>query len=222
MNIDGLGKKVIEKFWDLNLIKKPQDIFNLNYEKIKNLEGWGELSVNNLKKSIENSKNVSLQKFIYSIGIRHIGIENAKLLSENTKNISAFIEKVKKKQIDDFLNIDGIGETQVNSLKNFFSIKFNINILEDLKNILNVESKKINDNGILLNKTFMFTGKLNGISRAEAKSLIERNSGSTLSSVNKNLNYLVIGDKPTKRKVEQAKKIGTKIISLQQLKNLLN
>ncbi len=222
LNIDGLGKKVIENFWDLNLIKKPQDIFNLNYKKIKNLEGWGELSVNNLKKSIENSKTVSLQKFIYSIGIRHIGIENAKLLSENTKNISAFIEKVKKKQIDDFLNIDGIGETQVNSLKNFFSIKFNINILEDLKNILNVESKKINDNGILLNKTFMFTGKLNGISRAEAKSLIERNSGSTLSSVNKNLNYLVIGDKPTKRKVEQAKKIGTKIISLQQLKNLLN
>ena len=79
LNIDGLGKKVVEKFWDLNFIKKPQDIFNLNYKKIKNLRWMGKLSVNNLKNSIENSKKVSLQRFIYSLGIRHIGIENAKI-----------------------------------------------------------------------------------------------------------------------------------------------
>ena len=78
LNIDGLEKKVIEKFWDLNLIKNPQDIFNLNYSKIKNLDGWGQLSVNNLKRSIENSKTINFQRFIYSIGIRHIGIEMQK------------------------------------------------------------------------------------------------------------------------------------------------
>ena len=80
-NIDGLGKKVIEQFWDLNLIKEPSNIFDLNYNKIKNLEGWGELSINNLKKAIEKSKKITLDKFIYSIGIRHIGQENAKILA---------------------------------------------------------------------------------------------------------------------------------------------
>ena len=80
-NIDGLGKKVIEQFWDLNLIKEPSDIFKLNYNKIKKLEGWGELSISNLKRATERSKVVSLDKFIYSIGIRHIGQENAKILS---------------------------------------------------------------------------------------------------------------------------------------------
>ena len=67
LNIDGLGKKVIEKFWKLNFIRKPQDIFNLDYKKIGNLEGWGYTSVNNLKNSIEKSKNVTLQRLIYSI-----------------------------------------------------------------------------------------------------------------------------------------------------------
>ena len=80
-NIDGLGKKVIEQFWDLDLIKEPSNIFNLNYNKIKNLEGWGELSINNLKKAIEKSQIIPLDKFIYSIGIRHIGQENAKILA---------------------------------------------------------------------------------------------------------------------------------------------
>ena len=92
LNIDGLGKKVVEKFWEMNLIKKPQDIFNLNYNKIKNLDGWGNLSVDNLKKSIDNSRKVTLQKFIYSLGIRHIGIENAKILSDNVKSINNLIE----------------------------------------------------------------------------------------------------------------------------------
>ena len=81
LNIDGLGKKVIDQFWDLNLIKEPSDIFNLNFDKIKSLEGWGNLSIHNLKKAINKSSNISLDKFIYSIGIRHIGQENAKILA---------------------------------------------------------------------------------------------------------------------------------------------
>ena len=100
--------------------------------------------------------------------------------------------------------------------------KINIKIVKELNSKLKIEEQKINENGILKNKTFMFTGKLDGISRAEAKSLIEKNSGTTLSSVNKNLDYLVIGDKPTKRKIDEAKSIGIKIISLEQLKKLLN
>ena len=149
-------------------------------------------------------------------------MENAKLISDNVKNISRFLEIIKKNQIDKFINIDGIGETQINSMKNFFANKKNLEILIDLKSILSIENQILIKNGILKNKTFMFTGKLNGISRAEAKSLIEKNSGTTLSNVNKNLNFLVVGEKPTKKKLDQARILGTKIISLEDLKKLLN
>ena len=222
LNIDGLGKKVIEKFWDLNLIKKPQDIFNLNYDKIKSLEGWGETSVNNLKKSIENSKNTNLERLLFSLGIRHIGIENAKLISDNVKYLSSFISLIKNQDFDKLLNIDGIGETQINSLRAYFSNQLNLKILSELNNKLKIRRIISDKNGILKNKTFMFTGKLDGISRAEAKSMIEKNSGTTLSNVSKNLNYLVLGEKPTKRKIDQAKILGIKIISQEELKKLLN
>ncbi len=222
LNIDGLGKKVVEKFWELNLLKKPQDIFNLDFDKIKNLDGWGETSVQNLKNSIEKSKNTSLQRFIYSIGIRHIGIENAKLISDYVENISKFIEIIKQKQFYKFLDIDGIGETQINSLNSYFLNQSNLKILLELENILIIENQKINKNGTLKNKSFMFTGKLVGISRAEAKSLIEKNSGTTISNISKNLDYLVTGEKPTKRKVDQAKLLGIKIITQLDFKRLLN
>ena len=222
LNIDGLGKKVVEKFWDLKLINKPQDIFNLNYSKIERFEGWGKLSTDNLRRSIEKSKNVSLHRFIYALGIRHIGNENAKLISENVVNISDFIQIIKTNNFHKFSNINGIGETQINSLKSFFSNKLNLSVLIELNNILNIESVNLNKSGILNNKTFMFTGKLVGMSRAEAKSIIEKNSGTTLTSISKNLNYLVIGDKPTKRKIDEAKNLGIKIISQDQLKKLLN
>ena len=222
LNIDGLGKKVIEKFWELHLIKKPQDIFNLNYDKIEKLDGWGKLSTNNLKSSIQVSKNTSLQKLIYSLGIRHIGIENAKLISENVKSLKSFIDIISDDKINKLLNIDGIGQTQINSLKNFFSDKTNIKVLLDLDKILNINLQTVNKNGVLKDKTFMFTGKLEGISRAEAKSLIEKNSGTTLSSVSKNLDFVVIGQKPTKRKIDQAKALGIQIISQNELKKLID
>ena len=222
LNIDGLGKKVVEKFWELNLIRKPQDLFNLNYENISNLDGWGNLSANNLRNSINDAKIISLNRFIYSLGIRHIGIENAKLISDNLKNISNFLEVVKLKKFDKLLNIDGIGDTQINSIKNFFLNELNVNIVIELSSILKIESKKIDKSGVLKNKSFLFTGKLVGISRAEAKSLIEKNSGITLSSVSRNLDFLVTGDKPTKRKIQQAQSLGVKIISLAELKKLLN
>ncbi len=222
MNIDGLGKKVVENFWDLNLIRFPQDIYNLDYNKISNLEGWGDLSVSNLKYSIDQSKKVSLDRFLYSIGIRHIGIENAKLLAEHVKSIKNFISLVNKNKLNDFLNIDGIGETQINSLKKFFENKSNYKIIEKLSSILNISDLKLNKDGKLLNNSFMFTGKLLNMSRAEAKSLIEENSGSVVSSVNKKLKYLIIGEKPTNRKVKQAKELGIKILSQKEWLNLLN
>ncbi len=222
MNIDGLGKKVVENFWDLNFIRFPQDIYNLDYNKISNLEGWGKLSVSNLKYSIDQSKKVSFDRFLYAIGIRHIGVENAKLLSEYTKSIKNFMSFVNKNKFNEFLNIDGIGDTQINSLKKFFDNKINYGVIEKLSKILNISDLKLNKDGKLLNNTFMFTGKLSNMSRAEAKSLIEENSGSVVSSVNKKLKYLIIGEKPTKRKVLQAKEMGIKILSQKEWLNLLD
>ena len=221
-NIEGLGKKVVEKFWDLSFIKLPYDIFDLNYSKIEKLDGWGRLSANNLKKSIENSKNINLDKFIFSLGIRHIGQENAKLLSQFFLNIENFNNMTKNFNFNSLANLDGIGETQINSLKNFFSEQVNLNVVKKLILILNIRNVIENKKGKLKNKTFMFTGKLLNISRAEAKSLTEENSGKILSNVSKKLDYLVIGEKPTVKKVKQAKELNIKVISQSDWKKLLN
>ena len=222
-NIDGFGKKIVENFWKLNLIKLPQDIFNLDFKKIENLEGWGKQSMENLKYSINQRKNISLERLIYSLGIRHIGLENAKILSKYFKSFSNFINFSNEVNSDDILNIDGIGETQLQSVKNFFNNKVNLNILKDLQKILEVKKAVTKQkNGLLNEKTFMVTGKLNGISRAEVKSLIEENSGSSVSTVSKKLNYLIIGDKPTKNKVDKAIELKITILNQSQFLKMLN
>ncbi len=221
-NIEGLGKKVVEKFWNLKLIKLPYDIFNLNYKKIEKLDGWGTQSSNNLKKSIEKSRNIELDKFIFSLGIRHIGQENARLLSKFFLNIKSFEDLTKNFNFNSLANLDGIGETQINSLKNFFSDQINLNVVKKLVSILSIKDVVLNTKGKLVNKTFMFTGKLSNISRAEAKSLTEQNSGKILSNVSKKLDYLVIGEKPTAKKVKQANELSIKVISQLEWKKLLN
>jgi len=222
-NIEGFGKKIVENFWNLNLIKLPQDIFNLDFKKIESLEGWGRQSMENLKYSIDQRKNISLERLIYSLGIRHIGLENAKILSKYFKSFSKFISFSNEAILDDILNIDGIGETQLKSIKNFFDNKVNLNILKELYKILEVKDAIIKNKDRLLNeKTFMITGKLNGISRAEVKSLIEENSGSSVSTVTKKLNYLIIGEKPTKKKVDKAKELKVTILNQSQFLKMLN
>ena len=222
-NIDGFGKKIVENFWKLKIIKLPQDIFNLNYSQIENLEGWGKLSVTNLKFSIDQKKQISLEKFIYSLGIRHIGQENAKLIAKHLKSSLNFLKLPENKNIDNLLNIDGIGLTQIQSIKNFFSNKTNLDVLFELiKNLSIKDVIPINNDGLLKNKTFMLTGKLNGISRAEAKSLIEQNSGKIISNVNKKLDFLVVGEKPTTKKVNNAKELGIQIISQPEWIKMLN
>jgi DNA ligase (NAD+) len=207
-NIDGFGKKIVEKFWDLKLVRYPQDIFRLDYSKIEKLDGWGDLSVNNLKYSIDQKKKISLDRFIYALGIRHIGIETAKLISRHVKTSKNFLNLKNDSTLTEIENIDGIGETQIQSIKKFFSLKINRLILKDLDQVLQIESlKKITNDGLLKGKTFMFTGKLLNISRSEAKNLIEKNSGSLVSNVSKRLDFLIIGEKPTKKKLKVQKNL---------------
>ena len=222
-NIEGFGKKIVENFWKLKLIRLPHDIFNLNFDKIEKLEGWGKQSVKNLEYSINIRKNISFDKFIFALGIRHIGLENAKLISKNLKSYKNFLSLTKTNKIEELLNIDGIGETQINSIKNFFSNQTNKKVLSELAKILTIkDSLEIKKDGLLKNKTFMLTGKLSGMSRAEAKSMIEENSGAIVSNVSKKLDYLIIGDKPTKRKIDTAKELKIKIINQEQWLKMLN
>ena len=168
-------------------------------------------------------KNISLERFIYALGIRHIGLENAKLISRHLKSIENFLDLSKMDNYDELLNIDGIGETQINSIKTFFKNNTNLKVLNNLNEVLSIKNSiELKKDGLLKNKTFMLTGKLNGISRAEAKSLIEENSGTTVSSVSKKLNFLIVGDKPTKRKVDNAKELNIKIINQIEWLKMLN
>ena len=221
-NIEGLGKKIVENFWHKKLVKLPQDIFNLDYNKIENLEGWGKQSVSNLKYSIEEKKNISFEKFIFALGIRHIGLENAKILAKYFKTCHNFVNLSIHKNFNELLDIDGIGETQINSLKNFFLNKDNLNVLLTLYKILNIKDAiSIKNDGFLKDKTFMITGKLIGMSRAELKTLIEQNSGTIISSISKRLDYLVAGEKPTKRKIDSANELNIKIIDQNKLLEML-
>ena len=218
LNIDGFGKKIVEDFWSLNFIRLPQDIFTLDYKKIEKLEGWGELSVSNLKTAIEKSKDISLAKFIYSLGIRHIGQENAKNLSRYFVSMKNFLKlcnpDLLMSEINSLDEIDGIGETQIESLTYFFKDKKNNKVVYELSKILNIQDfieKKIDS--FFSGKNIMFTGGFSTMSRSEAKSLAETLGAKILSSVTKKLDYLVIGlSKPTKNKVDKAKELGVKII----------
>ncbi len=227
-DIDGLGKKVIDQFWDLKFVRKPSNIFRLNYSKIRELEGWGDLSIKNLENSINNSRKINLDKFIFSIGIRHIGQENAKILAsffKSIKNFKNFINSKNKNQIlKNLIELDGIGDTQIDSMKSFFLNKINVSIIDDLLKELDVKDFKIKSkDGIFSNKKIMFTGGFKNMSRSEAKSITENNGGKVLGSISKKLDYLVVGDsKPTKSKIDQAKQLNIKIILEKDWNKILN
>ncbi len=227
-DIEGLGKKVIDNFWKLKFIKEPGDIFNLSYKKIEKLEGWGELSIKNLKNAINKSKNIFLDKFIYSIGIRHIGQENAKILANFFKNSQNFSELFTSKKRKDILknleDLDGIGETQIRSIEDFFSNEKNSEIIQSLMSFLNIKNYQKNiKTGKLSNKNIMFTGGFQKMSRSEAKALAEENGAKILGTVSRKLDYLVIGNsKPTKNKITKAKELKIDLMTEESWYNLLN
>ncbi len=227
-DIEGLGKKVIDNFWELNFVRTPADIFTLDYEKIEKLEGWGKLSIKNLQNAINKSKNIFLDRFIYSIGIRYIGQENAKILGNFFKKPQKFSELFNEKKRKDILknleDLDGIGNTQVKSIEDFFSNKKNSQIIQSLIQVLNIKNfQKKNTSGKLSNKNIMFTGGFEKMSRSEAKALAEENGAKILGSVSKKLDYLVIGNsKPTKRKIEKAKELKINLMTEESWYNLLN
>ncbi len=213
LNIDGFGEKQVKQFYKLGLIGDVADIFFLKNQrqKIENLEGWGKLSVENLLNSIENSKNISLNKFIFSLGIRFIGEINAEILSFQFKSIKSFISS--SENTDALSNIDGLGPKAISSIKDFFSYDKNILLIKKLSDVLNISKTKIeNINNFFNGKNLVFTGSLKSISRDEAKHLAKSVGAKILSAVSKNTDFVIIGEKAGS-KAKKAKELDLTILS---------
>ena len=163
-----------------------------------------------------------MDKLIISLGIRHIGEKNAKLISQHIGNFDNLTNISSEYDFNSFLNTDGIGETQIKSLEKFFSNTTNLNVIKELKNYIGIIESDTKFSGKFKDKTFMFTGKLDGMSRAEAKSIIEKNSGKILSTISNKLDHLIIGEKPTNKKVNLAKELNINIISQKEWKKMLD
>ncbi|XVN40786.1 MAG: NAD-dependent DNA ligase LigA [Rickettsia endosymbiont of Argas persicus] len=224
MNIEGLGKKQVEFLIDKGLISNPLDIFFLKEKneasltKLENMEGWGKKSVENLFNNIEKSKNVSLPRFIYALGIRHIGEQNAKLLAREFGSYDNFITQMELLKENDpeiyqkLNNLDGIGDKMLVDIINFFDIKENIELIKNLKKVLNIEDyKETREQSSLSGKILVFTGSLPTLSRAEAKATAEKLGAQVAASVSSNTD-LVIAGIDAGSKLKKAKELGIKII----------
>jgi len=230
LNIEGLGKKLIENLWNEKLIKYSYDIFNLDLNILKNFDGWGEKSINNLKNSIEKSKEVSLEKFIFSLGIRHIGEENAKVLAKhflsakNFFDITKKLKNIKSKHVEELQSIDGIGVSQTDSLKKFFSNTQNLKITARLINALNIKDYKyIKKKTPISGKIIMFTGGFVDKSRSELKSLAESMGAKIVTTISKKTDFLIIGSKkPTMKKINEAKNLNVKILPEEDWNKIIN
>ena len=213
LNIDGFGEKQLIQFWQLKYIQNYTDIFKIEKyrQKILQLEGWGELSLNNLLKSCEVSKKIQFDKFIYALGIRYVGETISTLVSKEFININNLINN---KQINIILSdIDGLGPKAVNSITEYFENKNNKKIILELIEILNIQPYNKPDlKNKFSGKNFVFTGKLSTLSREEAKQRALQLGGKILSSVSTNTDYIICGEKPGS-KLTQAKKLNIKILS---------
>ena len=222
MNIDGLGEKLIKKFLSLNIITIRSDIYKL--EKHKNkiiaLDGFGEKSFFNLIESINKSKITSLSRYLFSLGMRYLGENNSELISLYFKNKTKFKSFIQSKELRQQLeNIDGLGEKVISSFINYFSNKSN---LEESFAILDaIEIKEIENNKISLNKSILFTGTLQNMSRERAKELAKKKGYKIASNVSKNLDILVFGEK-SGSKFKKAIDLNINILSEKEFLDLIN
>lgn len=217
MNIDKVGDKLIETFVDEKLITKFSDFYTLKKDQLLSLDRQGEKSVDNILKSIENSKDTTLPKFIYSLGIRFVGEQTAKNIADHYGTLERFLNT----RQEELVSIPEIGEKVATSILNWMQ---NEAIVQDVRKMISLgvkisESNKVNS-GKLSGSSFLITGTL-PVKRDEAKELIENNGGKILGSVSSKLSYLVVGDDPGS-KVDKANSLGVKVISWDDLQALLS
>ncbi|RLF41012.1 MAG: DNA ligase (NAD(+)) LigA [Thermoplasmata archaeon] len=218
MDIEGLGRKNVDLLVDNGLIKRVSDIYTIKKEDLLKLPRFADKSADNLLKGIEESKNRDLGRFIYALGIPNVGEHMARLLAQHFKTLDALMNA----REEDLLNIREVGPETAESIISFFKEKRNREEIERMKKLgvkatfMREEKKK----GVLEGKTFVFTGALKEFSRDEAKRIVEELGGRAASSVSRNVDYVVVGEKPGS-KYEKAEKLGLKIISEEEFKKLI-
>lgn len=220
MNIEGFGESIVEDFYNEGYLKTICDYYTLykHKEDLKELEGFGEKSINNLLQNIEKSKENSLEKLLFALGIRYIGKKTAKILAINYKNI----DKLMNAEYEDLVKIQDIGEVIADSVYKFFKEQKNIKTINELKLLgVNMEYKgneNIDDN--FNNKTFVLTGTLSRLTRDEASIEIENRGGKVTSSVTKKTDYVIVGENPGS-KYQKAKDLNINILNEEEFLNML-
>ena len=221
MDIRSFGAANIVKFFELGLLKDIPGIYTLNYEKISELEGFGQKSIDNLKMAIENSKTQPLHRLIFGLGIRYVGETTAKTLAKAVDHLLDF----EKFSLEELQNLEDVGIKVAGSIYQFFHLEDNIEMIKKLEGLgVNLKStkKEIEKEGKLYQQTFLFTGSLPTLKRSEAEGLVEENGGKLLGSVSSKLNYLVVGE-DAGSKLEKAKKISTiKVISEEEFLKIIS
>lgn len=217
MDIEGLGPAIIETFVNEGLIAKTYDIYNLDFNKILSLEGFKETSTNNIINSVNNSKNNDLSKLIFALGIRHIGAKAGKLLADYFKDI----DLVMNASVDDILQIDGFGKIMAESVVEFFSSDSTKELIAKLKEAgVNMKSTNVVEDTRFSGMTFVLTGTLPTLKRAEASKIIESFGGKTSSSVSKKTTYVLAGEEAGS-KLDKANKLGVQVISEEEFKEMI-
>ena len=234
-DITGLGNKIIEDFYNEGILKNPADIFTLEERNsgndlfssaqglhLERKEGWGKKSVDNLFSAINEKRKISLPRFIYALGIRQVGTATALLIAKNYKNFDIFMADMKAKETSHIVSIDGIGASMATDMVEFFQEPHNIEVIEQLLRQIVIEEfvdDSRNDSPIS-NKTLVFTGTLQKMTRSEAKAKALSLGAKVAGSVSKNTDYVIIGaDAGSKAKTAQ--ELGIKIISEEEFLSII-
>jgi len=222
INIDGLSESTLEKFLSKGFIKSDSDLFHLDKfkDEIINMDGFGKRSYEKLISALDEAKNTTVSRFLYSLGISGIGSANAKMIAKYFDND---IDRIISASKDDLLEIEGIGEVLANSIADFFGSEKNIENVESLRKILKFEKEESGGGDKLSGKVCVITGSLQHFSnRNELKELIEKNGGKVSGSVSSKTNYLINNDTASNSsKNKKAKELGVEIISEEDFLKLL-
>ena len=220
MNIDGLGEKIVEQLVNENLIRNPADLYKLGFSSLLGLQRMGDKLASNLLESIENSKNTTLARLIFALGIRHVGEATAKDLAYHFGSMDAFMAATE----DQLLKVHDVGPVIVQSIHNFMSQPHNREVIEQLMacgiNPQEVKREEAQES-LFKNKTVVLTGTLPSLTRDQAKEILEKVGARVAGSVSKKTDFLLAGA-DAGSKLEKANELGVRVINEQELMNLLN
>ena len=218
LNIDGMGEKVVDTLLNADLVKTPADLYQLLPLEIMSLERFGEKSAMNLIDAIEKSRQTTLNRFIYALGIRHVGESTARDLAMHFRSIEA----IKQASVEELLTVNDVGAVIAESIRHFFDQPHNLEVIDSLmaSGVTWPVPEAIATNNEVAGKTFVLTGTLPTLSREEAKAMLLAKGAKVAGSVSKKTDYVVAGE-AAGSKLEKAQALGVKVIDEEAMKKLL-